>query len=159
MPSKVFRVNPFLIGAFQHLGIASPDRKRHAFPRFNCVEQYIQYSKAVAATDDVTAARILKADAAAEQSRLGNSIATDVPRWEELELKAMRKAIELKFIQNDTLKNILLNTRSKEIGAARGKDQKLGIGISIGRNDCLIRTNWTRENKMGSMLMALRDQL
>ena len=83
---------------------------------FHCVEQFIQYQKAVMADDNRTAADILKCDTALEAKRLGYRInGFNMQKWSTEGYDICHEGIKSKFAQNPLLLQMLKATGQKVI--------------------------------------------
>ena len=125
---------------------------------FNNVEQYVNYHKAVAAKDDVTATRILGLKNVTEQRRMGKAI-PNFAQWRGLQKEKIELGVKLKFAQNTRLAQILLNTGDKLLGEANGYDTVYGTGVRLTDPNTLRHTDWKGSNLMGQILMKIRQDL
>lgn len=79
--------------------------------KFNCVEQFMMYAKAMLFNDHVTAEAILASTSPREQKRLGRSVrGFDEQRWIEAREKIMFVGCREKFRQNEAFAIALLAT-------------------------------------------------
>ncbi len=116
-------------------------------------EHVFQGMKVVAALtpeDNVEKLRLLeKAPTPGKAKYWGRSIRIDVPKWDSLALKCMRRSLELKFSQHPDLRDKLINTGDVELiefndwnDTLWGVNQKTGVG----------------KNQLGKLLMELRTE-
>ena len=127
---------------------------------FNCAEQYMMYSKAIAFGDDEIAQKILETDDPSEQKQLGRQVKDfDEEFWNEICNEIVYEGNLAKFSQNEELQKSLLTTDDKTIVEINPKDKIWAIGL--GRNDERINipVQWQGENRLGKILMRVRDEL
>ena len=65
----------------------------------------------------------------------------------------------LQFSQNSQLKEKLLATRGKTLALATSLDKFWGIGLSEKDSNCYVKSKWIGLNKLGNILMEVRDKL
>lgn len=127
---------------------------------FNCVEQFMMYSKAVLFGDLKTAEKILLSPAPKEQKRLGRSVANfDQSVWDSKALNIVTVACREKFSQNPHLLKELERTGNRVIAEASPYDIIWGIGL--GKDDPRIEdeAQWRGTNLLGEALMTVRMHL
>lgn len=77
--------------------------------------------------------------------------------WNKNKMNIMIRALELKFTQNENLRNLLINTTDKILVEASPYDKIWGIGISV---DAANKGQaWRGENLLGKCLMIVRDRV
>ena len=125
--------------------------------RFNCNEQFIVYSKAMLFGDDRVASEVMKMSNPRMMKQLGNNIDNYNHReWQRKSVAIIAQCNETKFSMHQNAMDVLMSTGHKVIGeATAGKEW--GIGLSLNDDDCLQKHNWSGENKMGKILMKIRD--
>jgi len=128
-PLSNFYEAPFRIGSF-------------IFPT---VEHFYQAMKS---EDMYERLDIIMADTPAEAKKLGRSIRSFREGWPSRRNAYMWKALKEKFSQNDKLKEYLLGTGDAFLVENSPYDDYWGRG-----------RNWDGKNRMGEMLMKLRDLL
>ena len=69
----------------------------------------------------------------------------------------MEKAIRAKFVQHPELRKELQATGDKLIGEADPRDTYWGIGTSMDLEKAKFPSKWRGQNKLGKILMALRN--
>jgi ribA/ribD-fused uncharacterized protein len=69
----------------------------------------------------------------------------------------MEKAVRAKFVQHPELRKELMATEEKIIGKADPRDTYWGIGTSMDLEKAKFPSKWRGQNKLGRMLMALRN--
>jgi ribA/ribD-fused uncharacterized protein len=128
--------------------------------RYNCVEQWYQYSKAVYFDDKSQAEKILATKEPAQQKRLGNLVAGYTEGGWALERDAvMERGLWAKFTQSKWCQKSLLSTETKRICEASPFDLYWGCGRARFDWRVDIPKYWTGENRLGEMLEEIRDQL
>lgn len=127
---------------------------------FNCCEQFMMYCKAMLFGDTETADAIMATDDPYEQKRLGRSVKNfDDDVWKLVGEKYVYIGNLNKFKQNKEMKNYLLSTNNTEIVEASGTDRIWGIGLSLNDPNLRDRSKWKGTNKLGKILMRVRDTL
>lgn len=81
------------------------------------------------------------------------------PSWEAKRDKCMYEAVEAKFTQDDKLKKQLLDTGNSILVEASPYDKYWGIGLGKGNTGLHDPYKWLGENRLGFVLMELRDRL
>ena len=80
-------------------------------------------------------------------------------KWEEEKESVMYDAIYHKFSQNEDLKEKLLSTGNKILVEASPYDKYWGVGLSSESESILNPNEWKGSNRLGFLLMELREQL
>lgn len=110
------------------------------------VEHWFQSQKF---TDRHLQEKIRLCDTPAVAKRLGRTRDTSfLSNWDEIKEDIMLKGLRAKFMQNETLKNQLLQTGSALLEEEASWDSYWGLGRS-GKG----------KNRMGFLLMKVRDEL
>ena len=65
--------------------------------------------------------------------------------------------MQQKIAQNDVVRKFLVGT--KQLGEANGNDTFWGTGIALSKLNSANPANWRGENKLGLLLMELRETL
>ena len=65
----------------------------------------------------------------------------------------------MQFSQNPVLKSLLVSTSNDTLVEASPWDKIWGIGLSIWDRRSFDRLQWTGENKLGQVLMEVRESL
>jgi ribA/ribD-fused uncharacterized protein len=128
--------------------------------KYNCVEQFMMYEKAVYFKDYQIAQRIMHTYNPGNQKKLGRQVQNfNADKWIKDCKKIVYPAILAKFTQHEKLKEILLSTGDKNIAEASPYDKIWGIGLST--NDPLARnpSNWNGKNFLGHLIMKAREEL
>ena len=127
--------------------------------KYNCVEQYYQSKKAQLFDDDAALSKIMCETNPYRIKKLGMKIRKfDYNRWRQEENSVMYRALKAKFIQNKTLKQILLSTGEVKIGEATF-DTTWGIGMQLFDTNALSPEHWERDGSMCELLSRLRSEL
>ena len=128
---------------------------------YHSVEQFYQMNKAQTAGDEHSVARILAAKTPLECKNLGDKVklGTKAALWDKSCLNIMRLALQQKIAQNDVVRKFLVDTGTKQLGEANGNDTFWGTGIALSKLNSANPANWRGENKLGLLLMELRETL
>lgn len=127
---------------------------------FTSTEQFFMWYKAKKFGDEIIANEILNLGYNPKAAkRLGRKVKKyDEKVWDEVREKVMYTGLKLKFTQNDELLNYLLKTNEKVLVEASPWDKIWGCGKGL--NESYSNpTTWTGDNKLGFLLMKLRDEL
>ena len=125
---------------------------------FHTSEQYMMYFKALLMGDDEVAEKILATKGPAEAKALGREVKNwDQQVWVENCDGVVERGNLLKFSQNQRLKEILLGTGNREIVETSPNDRVWGVGFDT--EHALDNVDEWGENKLGKVLMRVRDQL
>ena len=144
-------------------GSYNPLSNFHACPvtinnnQFNCMEQFIQFTKAKLFSDDLCANKILETESHRTQKDLGKKVRGFVrDSWEARAENLIFPGLLEKFLQNQEPCKYLMNTTSKTLVEAT-YDNFWGSGLPLNDTDCL--NNEKGKNLQGRMLMKVREQL
>ena len=125
--------------------------------KFPTSEHYIQYTKALAFEDNVTAANILSANTPADSKSLGWTITNfDKEKWDKNAKALCLPGLREKFHQNKHLLETLLRTKDHTL-VESAKDKVWGTGIALARDDWHDDTLWHSQGILGEMLCEIRD--
>lgn len=128
--------------------------------KYCCMEQYMMAEKARAFDDEEITEKILKSSNPKQIKDLGRK----VKNFEEDVWNRKKKAVILngnyaKFLQNEDLKQFLLETKNKVLVEASPYDKIWGIGLSIDDEKVTNPFKWKGQNLLGFTLMEVRDEL
>jgi len=127
---------------------------------YNCSEQFMMKYKALIFDDTETAAQIMQAQDPKEQKRLGRLVKNfNMDIWKLHAKRIVSEGCYLKFHQNFTMFEELMNTRGTMLTEASPTDLLWGIGMKeddIGVEDI---KNWKGQNWLGDVLTSLRGIL
>ena len=127
---------------------------------FNCTEQYFMYYKAWFFKDYDTANKILKENVPYNQKKLGRLAKNyDDSLWSKEREYFMYQANKLKYLQNEGLLKILLNTYPKQLVEASKFDKIWGIGLAENSPMVHDEFKWKGMNLLGKVLTQLRDDI
>ena len=127
---------------------------------YNCVEQYLMFQKAWLFKDEETAERIMASEDPKEQKRLGyrvNGLRKDV--WESNRDRIMKVSLEAKFEQSEPCRSFLKGTQKTRLVEANPDDRYWGAGLGLRDKDIWNHNKWKGQNKLGDMLMEIREKL
>lgn len=128
--------------------------------KFNTVEQYLMYNKAVMFNNMEIAAQILKERHPKEQKKLGRTVkGFDKVWWEDNCLQLAFRGCHAKFTQNKKLYNMLMNTNPSILVEASKFDNIWGIGLSEDDAKKVSPEEWPGTNWLGYTLTNVRDHL
>ena len=127
---------------------------------FNCSEQYLQFTKAKLFSDEVVAGKILAANDPREQKSLGREVAGfNWDTWSKSAPDLIKRGLLQKFIQNENIKEYLLQTKETEIVECSVRDRFWGIGLSVSTNEKMEKEKWRGKNMMGKLLCQIRSDI
>ncbi len=92
-----------------------------------------------------------------ELGRMVSNYNQDV--WDKHKFDIVVNANYLKFTQDETLKELLLDTGDKTIVEASPYDTIWGIGLSCDDDRVLDESKWKGENLLGKAIMKVRTRL
>ena len=123
-------------------------------------EHWMMAEKAKLFNDEEILLKILKSNSAGEVKKLGRKIKNfDEKIWDEHKFEIVRKGNYLKFKQNKSLNEFLLNTNNRIIVEASPYDTIWGIGMVADDENAKNPEKWRGENLLGYALMEVRDML
>jgi ribA/ribD-fused uncharacterized protein len=127
---------------------------------FNCVEQWMMWSKAVLFGDDEAATKILATKNPRDQKALGRAVrGFEAAPWSACAREIVYRGVLEKFRQNPELCDKLLATWSDTIVEASPEDLIWGIGLHQDDPDATNPSKWRGTNWLGEALMQARDEL
>ena len=127
--------------------------------KYPTVEHYVQSMKAKEFGDEELASTIMKAKTTKAVKALATKIKTVTEVWESKRDEIMRKAVRAKFVQHPELRKQLIETGTRRIGDADQRDLYWGIGTSATSEKAKHPSKWRGQNKLGTILEELRDEL
>ena len=128
------------------------------FIQYHSTEQYLQCKKAEFAGDDVTAARIMKAEDPLECKNLAKSIKNfDVAAWDRTACDIMKQGLLIKFRTHLKCKETLMQTENRSLGEASKHDLFWGTGVALNDPHATNTGVWTGQNNMGKLLEEIRS--
>jgi ribA/ribD-fused uncharacterized protein len=127
---------------------------------FNCVEQWMMFSKARYFGDDAIGDEVLREVSPRRQKELGRSVrGFDPIAWSEVSKAVVYRGVREKFVQNDDLRAELQATRDLVIVEASPLDTIWGIGLAVDHPDATNPAKWCGSNWLGELLMRARMEL
>lgn len=127
---------------------------------YNCCEKYMMYQKALYFKDEETANKILETNDPKEHKKLGRLVKNfNENKWNEVCELIVYKANFAKFTQNLELKEKLLKTGTKIIVECSPYDSIWGNGLDISTTLITPEKNWKGTNKLGKVLMRVRNNI
>ena len=127
--------------------------------RYPSVEHYFQAMKAKEFKDDEMLEKIVKAKTPKAVKAMGKKVKNFVKEvWDSKRDEVMKTGVRSKFIQHPELRKQLLETGDKLIGEANARDMYWGIGTSVASDKSNHPDKWRGQNKLGKLLMELRDE-
>lgn len=128
--------------------------------KFTSMEQYMMYKKAMTFNDEKIANEILSITDVAEIKRLGRLVSGyNDGIWNGLRQIIIYEGLIEKFIQNDTLREKLLETRDAILAECAVKDCIWGIGLSMTDDNRFEMSKWRGQNLLGYSLMMVREKI
>ena len=125
-----------------------------------CAEQYMMAKKAECFGDKEALEQILSAKDPAQMKALGRQVCGfDAKVWDEVKFGVVLNASYLKFSQNATLRDFLLQTGSKILVEASPVDKIWGIGLGASDENAQNPMKWRGQNLLGFALMRARDEI
>lgn len=128
---------------------------------YSGVEQYFQSEKAKFFSDDLTHHKIMSTTDPYSQWRAGqNTKNFDADQWlKGPALKVMEAGLLAKFGQNGHLLRALLSTNNNLLAESSPRNLFWGTGVGINDAAAADRDRWTGDNKLGFLLMDVRQRL
>lgn len=128
---------------------------------FDCNEQFFMWGKAIQFKAHQTAYNILQLKYNPREARqLGRREIFEYNdnEWIEVREKWMKTGLRLKFSQSKVLGDYLLSTGDAVLIEVNPRDNVWACGLSI-HDDYHDPNLWTGENRLGFLLMEVRDEL
>ena len=127
---------------------------------FPTVEHYFQWSKAKMFGDVEIQNKIMKTASPKSVKSYGKKVKNfDAEAWDEKKDSIMRTAVKAKLMQHPDILKKLRETGTRPIGEADPRGKYWGIGTSAETSKAKDPSRWPGQNKMGKILMELRDEL
>lgn len=127
---------------------------------YKTAEHYMMAQKAKLFNDMEVFERIISKTSPKDVKNLGRQIRNfDADVWDTNKYQIVRKGNYLKFYQNESLKQFLIQTKNKVLVEASPVDAIWGIGIA--EDDVKVKNplEWRGQNLLGFALMEVRDDL
>lgn len=134
-----------------------PCRFTYGVTEYNCVEQFMMAYKAKVFGDKNSLIKIMESDEPRTQKKLGRKVSGFNPDiWSDVCYPIVFAGCLAKFMQNEGLKQILLNTGDDILVEASPYDKIWGIGLSESNAKNIPPEQWPGENRLGKILMDVR---
>lgn len=128
--------------------------------RFNSVEQYMMYNKAITFGDTETAQKIINTNNFKLMKQLGREVHNYNDRvWSSIRYDVVKAGVLAKFSQNAGLAEKLLNTGNSLLAECAVRDRIWGIGLGMSNPDRFNPAMWKGQNLLGKVLMDVRNIL
>lgn len=132
--------------------------------KYNCNEKFYARGKAEFCQDATAINSIMKAETPQECKRISDSLNKHINMKVWLETRAeqvMMKGVQAKFSQNKRLCDFLENTKDKTLVEANARETFWSCGLSTkeNRKTLVDADNWPGKNRLGNILMIVRDEL
>lgn len=124
-------------------------------------EQAFQYGRAKRAQEDNLAEKILLTTTPLDAKRIGDLVLPPTGQeetWNDSLAALMEEVCAKKFEQNNIAQRYLLKTKDLELVEAT-TDKVWGCGVHLMNTVVTDKTKWFGENRLGKILMAVRDRL
>lgn len=126
--------------------------------RFNCLEQWMMYNKAVLFNDANHARLIMSSNNPKQQKTYGRRIkGFKKDKWEKVAYDIVKRGNYEKFTQNQDLKKELLETGNLTFVEASPYDKIWGIGMRENAPGIEDEKNWQGRNLLGKAITEVRD--
>ncbi|MEL7340872.1 MAG: NADAR family protein [Bacteroidota bacterium] len=127
---------------------------------YRTAEHYMMAGKAKLFGDGEIRSQIIESSSPGEAKKLGRKVKNfDQSLWESKRCEIVVRGNYLKFSQNESLKEFLLNTNNRIIVEASPVDKIWGIGMDPNNRNVGNPQNWLGDNLLGFCLMETRDIL
>lgn len=128
--------------------------------KFNSVEQYMMYCKAITFGDNFVANDIMKLRSFGAIKSLGRAVRNYDDRvWSAKRYQVVKEGVMAKFSQNRMIREMLLSTGDSLLAECAANDIIWGIGIGMKNPNRLAPEKWRGQNLLGRALMEVRDEL
>ncbi len=127
---------------------------------YRTAEHYMMAGKAKLFNDMEVFDRIISKTSPKDVKDLGRQIKNfDAEAWNENKYEIVKRGNFLKFSQNESLKQFLIQTKNKVLVEASPVDAIWGIGLAEDDQNAKDPASWKGENLLGFALMEVRDEL
>jgi ribA/ribD-fused uncharacterized protein len=126
--------------------------------KYPSVEHYFQIQKAKEFGDAEIEQKMTETPSTKAIKALGKKVKNFQKEvWDAKKQEIMMRGVRAKFVQHPELQKQLLETGDRQIGDADARDAFWGIGTSENTEKSKDPSKWKGQNKLGKLLMALRD--
>jgi ribA/ribD-fused uncharacterized protein len=129
--------------------------------KYNCSEQYFMYHKCKTfdPTNNLLLENIITEKSATKIKKYGRQVQNfNDTIWKEKRYNIMLEALRLKFNQNESIKQKLLETKQKTLYEASKNDRIWGIGYCDKKALEMDKSKFG-ENLLGNALMEIRSEM
>jgi len=127
---------------------------------FFCAEQFMMAKKAKLFHDYETFQKIMDSTSPKQVKDLGREVKNfSQVIWDRYKFSIVYQGNLLKFMQNDDLMKLLIDTEDTILVEASPYDKVWGIGLAEDNPDALDMNKWRGQNLLGKALTGVRDQL
>ena len=128
--------------------------------KYLCAEQFIQSEKAAMFDDDIAQYKIMQEANPYKIKNLGSKIQNfSLDAWRKHDCAVAHKAVSAKFMQNTTLKTMLLSSGNTLIAESSG-DPHWGTGLHLHDNRALDKKHWKNNGGlMSEILHSVHQEL
>jgi hypothetical protein len=130
--------------------------------KFNCVEQWMMYHKAITFNDEESAKLIMGTDSPRAQKDYGRTVDNyDEKIWSAIRYSIVLQGVWLKIEQNPTFKKQLLEDygEGRTFVEASPYDTIWGIGMGVDYPGVDDEANWKGQNLLGKALTEVAQNL
>lgn len=128
--------------------------------KYSSAEHWMMAEKARLFNDEEILKEILNSKSPAQAKALGRKVKKfDNKLWSENCYNIVKKGNYEKFLQNEDLKQFLLNTKKRVLVEASPVDKIWGIGLAQDNPQVELASKWKGDNLLGFALMEVREQL
>jgi ribA/ribD-fused uncharacterized protein len=125
-----------------------------------CMEQYMMAEKARLFGDNEILEEILKSSHPKQIKDLGRKVKNfNEEVWDKRRYSIILNGNFAKFLQNDSLKQFLMETKNRVLVEASPYDKIWGIGMSADDEQINNPMAWKGQNLLGFALMEVRDEI
>ncbi len=125
--------------------------------KYNCMEQYMMAEKAKLFGDKEIWSKIISTSSQKSMKAYGRKVKNfDEQTWIKNREAIVKRGLLAKLAQNDSMKQLLLQTGSKIIAEGSPYDKIWGTGKSV---DVTNPSQWIGTNLLGKLLMEVRSEL
>jgi len=123
-------------------------------------EQAYMYEKALFFNDIKSANNITLAKTPIESKNIGKKITNfNQEKWDYVSFDKMYDICYQKFTKNEYLKKVLIESFPKNLVEASPFDRRWGVGLSKLDDNILFEYKWLGENRLGNVLMKVRENI
>ena len=125
---------------------------------FSTMEKFLFAKKAEVHGEREARKQIMELEDPVAIMKIGRAIKCDKEEWDNQAPDLIYEGLRQKFIQNESIKGKLIATGRKRLVEASPVDETWGSGAGLS-DPRLLRQEWTGQNKLGVLLMRVRESL